>query len=76
MKEVELKKRNLRRMGKIPSFQLQKLVDSMPREIFEVIKVNGGSTKYLIKNLPLYSIILLIGLISMSKQNFKIKHKG
>ena len=36
-------------MGKIASVQLQKLVDSMPGRIFEVIKGNGGYTKYLIK---------------------------
>ena len=47
----------------------------MPSRIFEVIKANGGSTKYWIKNLPLYSIVLFIGLIFMSKENFKIKHK-
>ena len=41
-----IQKRNLRRMGKIPSVQLQKLVDSMPSRIFEVIKANGGSSKY------------------------------
>ena len=33
-------------MGKIPSVQLQKLVDCMPSRIFLVIKANGGSTKY------------------------------
>ena len=32
----------LRRIGKIASVQLQKLVDSMPDQIF----ANGGSTKY------------------------------
>ena len=48
---------------------------SMPSRIFEVIKVNGGSTKYQIKSLPLYSIVLLIGLILMSKRNFKTKHE-
>ena len=31
---------------KIPSVQLQKLVDSMPSRIFEVIKANDRSTKY------------------------------
>ena len=62
-------------MGKIPSVQLQKLVDRIPSRIFEVIKANDGSTKYLIKNLPSYSIVLLIGLVSLSKQNFKTKHK-
>ena len=31
---------------KIPLIQLQKLVDSMPNRIFEVIKANSGSTKY------------------------------
>ena len=39
-------KRYLRRMGKILSVQLQKLVDSMPSRVFEVIKANGRSTKY------------------------------
>ena len=39
-------KNNLRRMGKIPLVQLQKLVDSMPSRIFEVIKANSESTKY------------------------------
>ena len=43
---------NLRHMGKIPSVQLQKQVDTMPNQILEVIKANGGSTKYQIKNLP------------------------
>ena len=33
-------------LEKIPSVQLQKLVDSMPSQIFEVIKANSGSTKY------------------------------
>ena len=42
----ELKKANLDAWEKIPSAQLQKLVDSMPSRIFEVIKANGGSTKY------------------------------
>ena len=37
---------NLRRMGKITSVQLQKLIESMTSQIFEVIKANGGSTKY------------------------------
>ena len=60
--------------GKITSVQFQKLVDSMPRQIFDVIKANGESSKYYIKSL-LYSIVLLIGLIFMSKQYFKIKHK-
>ena len=31
---------------KIPLIQLQKRVDSMPRQIFEVIKANSGSTKH------------------------------
>ena len=35
---------------KILSVQLQKLVDSMPSRIFEVIKANGGSTKIRLKN--------------------------
>ena len=39
-------KRNLKCMGKIPSVQLQKLIDSMPSRIFDVIKANGGYTKY------------------------------
>ena len=47
----------------------------MPRLIFKVIKSNSRSTKYQIKNVPLYSIVLLIGLIFMSKENFKNKHK-
>ena len=68
----ELKNAILDGWGKIPSVQLQKLVDSMPSQMFEVIKANSGSTKYWIKNLPLYFIVLLIGLIFMSKQNFKI----
>ena len=33
-------------MRKIPSVQLQKLIDCMPSRIFEVIKANGGSMKY------------------------------
>ena len=64
----------LRRMGKIPSVQLQKIVDSMRSRSFEVIKANGGSTKYSIKKFPLYSIVLLIGLIVMSKPNLKFKN--
>ena len=36
-------------MGKISSVQLQKPVDSMPSQIFEIIKANSGSTKYQIK---------------------------
>ena len=71
----ELKNAILDTWEKIPSVKRQKLVDSMPSQIFEVIKVNSGSTKYYIKNLPLYFIVLLIGLIFMSKQNFKIKRK-
>ena len=39
-------KRNLRYMGKISLVQLWKLVDSMPISIFEIMKANGGSTKY------------------------------
>ena len=62
-------------MGKIPSVQLQKLVDSMPCRSFEIIKVKGGPSKYYIKKLLLCSIVLLIGIIFMPKQNFKIKHK-
>ena len=42
----ELKNTILDRWEKIPSVQLQKLIDSMPSQIFEVIKANGGSTKY------------------------------
>ena len=77
MKEIDStqQKCNLRRRGKIPSVQLQKLVDSIPSRILYVIKANGGSTKYQIKNLPLYSIVLLIGLIFMLKQNCRMKHK-
>ena len=36
--------------GKIPSVQLQKRVDTMPSRILEVINANGGSTKYLKRN--------------------------
>ena len=61
----ELKNAILDTSEKISSFQLQKVVDSMPSRIFEVIKANGRSTKYWIKNLPLYSIVLFIGLIFM-----------
>ena len=60
-------------MGKIHLIQLQKLVDSMTSQIFEVIKANGRFTKYQIRTLPLYSIVLFIGLIFTSKQDFKIK---
>ena len=69
----ELKNAILDSWEKIPSVQLQELVDSMPSQIFEVIKTNRFN-KYSVKNFPLYSIVLLIGLIFMSKQNFKIKH--
>ena len=62
-------------MGKIPSIQFQKLVVWMPSRIFEIIKTTDGSTKYQIKNLLLYSIVLLIGFIFMLKQNFEIKNK-
>ena len=55
---------------KIPSVQLQKLVDSMPSRIFEVIKAKSRSTKYPIKNLSYYSIVLLTGLIFISKTKF------
>ena len=79
MKEVdsisELKNAILDTWEKIPSVQLQKLVDSMLHWIFEVIKAKCGSTKYLKKTFPLYSIVLFISLIFMSKQNFKIKCK-
>ena len=71
----ELKNAILDAWEKIPSVQLQKLVDSMPSRIFEVIKANSRSTKYQIKNLTLYFIVLLIDLIFMSKINSKIKHK-
>ena len=36
-------------MGKIRLVQFQKLVDSMPNKIFEVIKAKGESKKYEIK---------------------------
>ena len=62
-------------MGKMPPVQLQKLVHSMLSRILGVIKTKGGSTKYYKKKLPLYCIVMLIGLILMSKQNFIIKHK-
>ena len=39
-------KHNLRHMRKIHLVQLQKLVDSMPCRIVEVIKTDGGSTKH------------------------------
>ena len=42
----ELKNAILDTWGKIPLVQLQKLVDSMPSQIFEVIKANSGSIKY------------------------------
>ena len=71
----ELKNTILDTWEKIHSAQLQKLGNSKPSLIFEVIKANAGSTKYWIKKLPLYSLVLLIGLIFMSKINFKIKHK-
>ena len=71
----EVKNTILDAWGKIPSIQLQKLVHGMSSQIFEVIKYNGGSTKYWIKHLHLYSIVLPISLIFMSKQNFKIKQK-
>ena len=45
----ELKYTILDAWEKIPSVQLQKLVDSMPSQIFEVVKANGGSSKYQIK---------------------------
>ena len=67
----ELKNAILDTWEKIPSAQLQKLVDSMPCRIFEVIKANGGSTKYSIKMLPLYSIVLLIDLYLCKKKKKK-----
>ena len=42
----ELKNVILDAWKNIPSVQFQKLVDSMPSRIFEVIKANGRSTKY------------------------------
>ena len=42
----ELKSAILDAWEKIPSVQLQKLVDSMLSQIFEVIKANSKSTKY------------------------------
>ena len=42
----ELKNAILDTWEKIPSVQLQKLVDSTPSRIFEVIKANSISTKY------------------------------
>ena len=36
--------------GKIPSVQLQKLINSIPSRIFEVVKANGRAKKYQIKN--------------------------
>ena len=42
-------KRNLRLMVKIISVQLQKLVDSMPCQIFVLIKANGGSLNIKLK---------------------------
>ena len=42
----ELRNTILDAWEKIPSVQLQKLVDRMPSWIFEVIKANSGSTKY------------------------------
>ena len=41
----ELKNAILDAWEKIHSVQLQKIVDSIPSQIFEVIKANGGSTK-------------------------------
>ena len=48
----ELKNAILDVWEKIRLVQLQKLVDSMSSQIFEVIKANGGCTKYQIKNFP------------------------
>ena len=42
----ELKNAILDAWEKILLVELQKLVDSMPSQIFAVIKANGGSTKY------------------------------
>ena len=42
----ELKNAILDGWEKIPSVQLQKLVDSVPSQIFEAIKANVRSTKY------------------------------
>ena len=42
----ELKITILDAWEKIPLFQLQKLVDSMPSQIFVIIKANGRYTKY------------------------------
>ena len=42
---------------KIPSVQLQKLVDSIPSRIFEVIKANSRSRKYQVKNIYKYKEI-------------------
>ena len=42
----EFKNAILNTWEKIPSVHLQKLVDSIPRRIFKVIKANGGSRKY------------------------------
>ena len=66
LNDFRTQKRSLRCMGKRPSVQLQKVVDSMPSRIFEVIKANGRSTKYWIKNLHLYSIVLLILKLSIN----------
>ena len=41
----ELKNAILDAWEKIPSVQLQKLIDNMSSRFFEVIKANGGSTK-------------------------------
>ena len=62
-------KRHFRRMGKIPSVQLHELVDIMPSWIFEVIKANGGSTKYQIKTFP----FIFCSLILYSCQNKILK---
>ena len=59
--------------GKIPLVQLQKLV--CLAEFLRLSNLGGEPTKYWFKKLPLYSMVLLIGLIFMSWQNFKIKHK-
>ena len=43
---TEIKNAILDEWEKIPSGQIQKLVDSTPSRIFEVTKANGGFTKY------------------------------
>ena len=64
-------------MKKNTLIQLQKLVDSMPSQIFKVIKANGESTKYQIKIFPLYTIVLLLVLYLCQNKILKlsINHK-